>query len=609
MQHVLPHLRGQLVTNVAALGDDLSFKNVLTDGTLVSSRGPTLSLTRATASTTQDFEGLIRNILSGEARFEKLRRVENILDATSDDFTNANWNVSGVTKDSATQVTFNGVGTSNINDSVAPTGGVASKTYRLTATISRPAGAGTMRMNVSHVTVADNLVVINVDATPRRFSQIGVFSSAAGNGTVGFVFQNNAAGTTGTVVISNIVAEDVTGQANQNPSEYVSKGVASSPYHGAGVDGVKYFNTANANTVASNVVTEATGASLTLTAAGLRVNEAATNIVLQSEDFGTTWAAIGATSPTRVAANARCGSVVLDLLGDDSALAAEGYSQTVTFTGNAVKSITVYMKAGTSTNSLLRLRDTSAGADRLLIPIAWSGGVPTPTATTGTLEGTGVEALANGVYRLKFATTSVTATNTNVLEVYPAADAALDITATGTVNVGGVMVRNALTSAPYVKTTTAAVTVNADVVTASGVGVINQVEGTLYVKAIGPVGAAQVLFEIDDGTGNERVAIETSGSNSVHKVVDGGATVVSQTGAAWTAGVAKKSAIRYRLNDSNGAFDGTANTADTSCTMPTTTTIRLGFASAGFEPNTVVQEVRIYSAGRDDATIDADTTP
>ena len=49
--------------------------------------------------------------------------------------------------------------------------------------------------------------------------------------------------------------EDVTSQSNQNPSEYVSTGVLSAPYHGAGVDRAKYFTTNNGNTVSSNIVT------------------------------------------------------------------------------------------------------------------------------------------------------------------------------------------------------------------------------------------------------------------------------------------------------------------------------------------------------------------
>jgi hypothetical protein len=53
-----------------------------------------------------------------------------------------------------------------------------------------------------------------------------------------------------------------TGAVITAPSEYVSVGVLSSPYHGANVDGVKYFSITNGNTVANNVVTEATGAAL-----------------------------------------------------------------------------------------------------------------------------------------------------------------------------------------------------------------------------------------------------------------------------------------------------------------------------------------------------------
>jgi hypothetical protein len=37
--------------------------------------------------------------------------------------------------------------------------------------------------------------------------------------------------------------EDVTGQSVQTPAEYVSTNVLSSPFHGAMVDGVKYFDT------------------------------------------------------------------------------------------------------------------------------------------------------------------------------------------------------------------------------------------------------------------------------------------------------------------------------------------------------------------------------
>jgi hypothetical protein len=41
--------------------------------------------------------------------------------------------------------------------------------------------------------------------------------------------------------VTNIQVENVSGQADQTASEYVSVGVLSAPFHGAGVDGCKYF--------------------------------------------------------------------------------------------------------------------------------------------------------------------------------------------------------------------------------------------------------------------------------------------------------------------------------------------------------------------------------
>ena len=46
------------------------------------------------------------------------------------------------------------------------------------------------------------------------------------------------------ISICRMQLEDVTGQSVQTPSEYVSTNVLNStPYHGANVDGVKYFDT------------------------------------------------------------------------------------------------------------------------------------------------------------------------------------------------------------------------------------------------------------------------------------------------------------------------------------------------------------------------------
>ena len=160
-------------------------------------------------------------------------------------------------------------------------------------------------------------------------------------------------------------------------------------------------------------------ATLGMYAPGVLLEDTRTNLCLQSENFGTTWAAVG--TPTRTAGAHTTAGISLDLLGDADAGTLDGYSQTVTFTGNAAKSVSLFVKIGTATTSAVRLRDTSASADRLLGVVTWSGTVPSVAMTTGTYVGS--QACYDGVYRLLFVTTSVTAANTNSLQVYPAADA------------------------------------------------------------------------------------------------------------------------------------------------------------------------------------------
>jgi hypothetical protein len=190
------------------------------------------------------------------------------------------------------------------------------------------------------------------------------------------------------------------------------------------------------------------------------LSRAVTNVCLQSEDFGTTPWSVGG-SPTRVAAAKTCGVLALDLVGDDDAAVAEAFTQDLAFTGDAVKALAVYWAPGTSSSSLLRLRDVTGAAERLVAQVApGAGGVPSVTITVGTYLGyeTVRDALGEVVYRLLFQTASVTAANTNRLLIYPATTTGLVAGNTGTVYIGGVQAENAEVPGPYVKATGVAAT-------------------------------------------------------------------------------------------------------------------------------------------------------
>lgn len=177
------------------------------------------------------------------------------------------------------------------------------------------------------------------------------------------------------------------------------------------------------------------------------------NLVLQSENFGVTWGVDN--TPTRAAADITVGGIVLDALGDDNAAAVEGYKQTITFTGNANKAASIFTRQVTSVSSGIRIIDNTAATNRLWAILTWSAGLPVLTMSTGTFLG--YDVIGSGVFRLLFQTTSVTAANSNELNIFPATTAGLAISDTGVVDFGGVQVENATAPTSYTKTTTAGV--------------------------------------------------------------------------------------------------------------------------------------------------------
>lgn len=253
------------------------------------------------------------------------------------------------------------------------------------------------------------------------------------------------------------------------------------------------------------------------------------NVCLQSEDFGTTWAAVG--TPTRSAGAGTIGVVSMDLIGDDAAGAAEGYSQDVVFTADAVKAVSLFVGQGTATKLFVRLQDVTASAERLGATVTWSGGTVSVVAGVGTAFT--AERTGNG-YRVLLQTTAVTAGNTNRLVIYPGNDSALTAADTGNAYVGGVQCENAPFPSSYIKTTTAAVTRAADsLVFPTGFSpddnytIYLRAPRPLWADASGSIGAAD-LYALNIGGGNGQVAVYADDATRVMGVLLDAATTDAQ---------------------------------------------------------------------------------
>lgn len=173
----------------------------------------------------------------------------------------------------------------------------------------------------------------------------------------------------------------------------------------------------------------------------LVLEDARTQLVTNPENFGA-WSVSGTPIVTGSQADPFGGTAAYELNDDDGAV-NEFIFQTVTFTGDAIKGLALFVRAGTAGETIIKLRDTTGAADRLLATITWTAGVPAVVMTTGTLLAN--EALGGNWYRLVFQTTSVTAANVNRIEIAPAGAP----TNTGTVYVFGANAWNALFPSSY----------------------------------------------------------------------------------------------------------------------------------------------------------------
>lgn len=145
----------------------------------------------------------------------------------------------------------------------------------------------------------------------------------------------------------------------------------------------------------------------------------------------------------------------------------------------------------------------------------------------------------------------------------------------------------AIPSSP-IRTTSAAVTRSADVLTRSNLdSFINADEGTLYWEGVVPYaasGVTQRLLALDDGTANEVVLISLSGTTLAFTVSTGGVQQASISLGTYTQGTKIKVAGRYKANDFQAAINGSLGTPDTSGSVAAVTGLKIGHRASGSDP-------------------------
>lgn len=376
--------------------------------------GPYPTFTRTTVASLYDFEGKVRYNLANEVRFRGTRRVQNL--CGNSEFIIPT--TGGTTPPVVGQAPYGGK--TGVSFTTFPAG-VASKadsystTYgdnywyqvypttpyaiSLYVALSRPlTGNESIVVGMEgQVNFNAPIVVLTANNQPgvnlvRMSSPTPLFSPAAGSGATAPTFYP------GSMLLSPITLytfgiqfEDVSGQINQAPANYVRRYYyEAGPWYGAGVNGVQYFNTTNGNSVVNNVVVEAAGVPIS-TFHGYFNEPADTNKMLRSSGLSA-WTKTNCT----VAANA---------------IAAPDGNPSFTFTDNATSGVhkflegtalvsvvgaynnwSIFAKAGTLTWIQLAIDDNGT---------VWYANFNLQTGTLGSHNGytANIDPIGDGWYR------------------------------------------------------------------------------------------------------------------------------------------------------------------------------------------------------------------
>lgn len=355
-----------------------------------------------------DAYGILRVKQFGEFGFFGLRRVENLL-RFSNAFDNEAWvssgaglTVSGVTDadvvgaDSRTCYMLTGNGTDSLFNSV--TTGTLSATRHIFSIDLRAGTAGTAVISL-YVSGGATVQQATVTLT-AGWNRFAVQGPCDGTSAYRVLVRPAVAGTiyARDAQLENAAGLPLDGSGNAPPSEYVSRDAIAyaangpAPYHGAGVDGVSYFDTYNGNNVANvgKLVTLALGEPIPdATLHGLTLNPQISNLITDGRSLSA-WS-INGTSLTRTANSSAgpTGETVATLLTEDNANTAKWLSRDLaTIADNQRITVTACVRKPSS-NGLDFVYLAVRRRDGVVVLAHFSlvaGTIPAGQATTGNAE-------------------------------------------------------------------------------------------------------------------------------------------------------------------------------------------------------------------------------
>jgi hypothetical protein len=307
-----------------------------------------------------------------------------------------------------------------------------------------------------------------------------------------------------------------------------------------------------------------------------------TNLMLNSERIGS-WLLLdaSATSNTAVSPSGYADADTATATGN----APHFIYQNLAFTSGTAYTLSVFAKANTSDYIQLVLAGQFSATNYANFDLS-NGTITASAFVTAKIEDYG-----NGWYRCSVsATAPSSATNSQIVYLInsPTAPRAQSFNASGeSVYLWGGQFEAGAYATSYIPTLGAAVTRLADSASKTGISsLIGQTEGTILLDLVGGSDNVNVAFRASDGTNNNRVQFEWSGSASANYIVSSGGSIQAIIiGIYCSQGTRHKIALAYKQNDFVIYLNGSQVGSDTSGAVPTSLT-QIEFSEGAASPYT-----------------------
>ena len=345
---------------------------------------------------------------------------------------------------------------------------------------------------------------------------------------------------------------------------------------------------------------------------GLLIEDARTNLILQSDNFSTTWTPSQASVISNIIVSPD-GTVNGDKLVEDATNNAHQITQNVTVATTTVYTMSCYMKAGERTTGMLRAAATGVLSASQAFIYNLSAG--TAASWSGSSTGT-ITAVGNGWYRctMTLPATIGAGTLTYQIRTFSGSDIYTGDGYSG-IYIWGAQIEAGAFATSYIATVASTVPRNADSAVMTGTNFtswFNPNEGTMYGEGIATTstGMFPAFSQLSDGTNTNSIlhGFITSGVGGWEVTTSG----VSQVAIFPTVSTTRrKSAGVYKVNDFAVCFNGGTVGTDASGTVPVCNRLQIGSIVVGTTSvfNGTISKIAYYDVRLTNAQLQALTLP